>query len=65
MCARHCAQRTVIFQICEEDEFRDIDLIGASRFRIGDVGKPFDFQGYIGERLVLFVSVRRVPLDAR
>ena len=31
-------------------EFRDIDLIGAPRFRIGDVGEPFQLGRYVRAR---------------
>jgi hypothetical protein len=53
-CARVTVRSAVIFQIGEGDEFRDIDPIGASRFRIGDVGEPFQFGRYIGEAGELF-----------
>lgn len=53
MRARHGAYRAMIFQIREGDEFRDIDLIGAPRFRIGDVGEPFELGRYIREIAVL------------
>jgi hypothetical protein len=43
MCPRYSPQRAVIFEIGEGDEFRDIDPIGASRFRIGDIGEPSPF----------------------
>ena len=35
------------------DELRNVDLVGAPGFRIGDVGEPFDFGGNIGEVAVL------------
>ena len=54
MRARHRAQRAVIFQVGEGDEFRDINFIGASRFRIGDVGEPFELGRNIREVAVLF-----------
>src|SRR6202035_5017894 len=46
---RDGAQRAVIFQIGEGDELRDIDLVGASRFGVGDVGEPFQFRRNIGK----------------
>src|SRR5215831_19210246 len=33
----------------EVNEFFDIDLISPSRFRIGEVGKPFEVGGQLGE----------------
>jgi hypothetical protein len=51
MRARHGAQRTVIFQVGECDELRDIDSISAARFRIGDVGEPFQLGRNVCEPL--------------
>jgi hypothetical protein len=54
MSARNCPYCAVVFQVSEGDEFRDIDLIGPSRFRIGDVGEPLQLGRNIGEAGELF-----------
>ena len=51
---RHGAQRAVIFQIGEGDEFRNIDFIRPSRFSVRDVGEPFQLGRYIRKVAVLF-----------
>ena len=33
----------------ESREFRNVDLVGAASFGIGDVGEPFEFGGNVGE----------------
>lgn len=47
--ARYRAQCTMIFQIGEGDEFRDIDLGSTAGFLVGDVDEPFELRRYIGE----------------
>ena len=47
-CEAHCD-----LSVCESDELRDIDLVGASGFRVGDVGEPFQLGRYVGEIAVL------------
>ena len=37
----------------ESEKFRDIDLISAARFGIGDVGEPFQLGRNIGEGVEL------------
>ncbi len=46
--ARYRAQCTMIFQIGEGDEFRDIDLVSTAGFLVGDVDEPFELRRYIG-----------------
>jgi hypothetical protein len=67
--AMTCARATVrigavIFQVGEGNEFRDIDLIGAPRFRIGDAGEPFELRRYIRKIAVLFWRERPFAIDS-
>ena len=53
-----CARATVrscgrLMQPGEDGEFRNVDLVGAPGFGIGDVGEPFEFRGNVGEVAVL------------
>jgi hypothetical protein len=43
----------MVFEVRERNEFRDIDLIGAARFLVGDVGEPFQLGRYIREVALL------------
>ena len=44
-------------------ELRDINLVGASRFCIGDVGEPFQFGRHVREIAVLFRRQRPFAID--
>jgi hypothetical protein len=54
MRTRDGAQRAVIFEIGEGDEFGGIYFVRAARFRIGDVGEPFQLGRYVRQMAVLF-----------
>jgi hypothetical protein len=63
MGASYGANRAVIYQTRERDEFRDVDLIGLPGFRIGDVGEPFQLGRNIGEAGELFRRQRTCTVD--
>jgi len=49
MRACHGAHLRRLRQPGERREFRNVDLVRAARFRIGDVGQPFEFRRHVGE----------------
>jgi hypothetical protein len=61
--ARHRAQFAMVFEVRECDELRNIDLICAAGFRIGNVGEPFQLGTNIREIAVLFRRERPFAMD--
>jgi hypothetical protein len=51
-------------QFCEGHEFPDVAFIESPLLRIGDIGKPFNFRGYIGERLILIRRERTFAVSS-
>jgi len=56
-------QRRRIFQAAERNKLRHILFIEAPRLGIGDVGKPFDFWGHIGEGAILLLRKCTFAID--
>jgi hypothetical protein len=63
MAPRNRSQRTVIFQIGEGDELRNIDFVRTAGFGIGDVGKPFQLSRNVGQITILFRRQYRFAID--
>jgi len=53
MRARHCSQHHGLIQPSKGGEFRNVDLVGAARFLIDDVGEPFKLGRNVGEVTIL------------